>query len=134
MLKRHATPGLLLALAALFLVLAATASAYTYKRPSGQDCGKATVIGGFGGPRPTNVAANAVPEIHTFIHRGTISCAKARNVMTAFEKSFLAPGAAGKGISPRGWKCAFNASLRGQACSNSKHVLISNAIVYVTPK
>jgi hypothetical protein len=134
MLERRAPTGLALALVALLLLLAATASAYTYKKPTGQDCGKATVIGGFGGPRPTNVAADAVPQIHTFVHRGTIFCAKARKVMSAFEKSFLQPGAAGKGISPAGWKCAFNASLRGQACSNSKHVLISNAIVYVTPK
>ncbi len=134
MRNRHAASGLPLALAALLLVLTATASAYTYKKPTGQDCGKATLIGGFGGPRPTNVAADAVPQIHTFIHRGTISCAKARKVMSAFEKSFLQPGAAGKGISPAGWKCAFSASLRGQACSNSKRVLISNAIVYITPK
>lgn len=134
MLKRGVATGFVLGLVALCSVMSATSSAYTYEKPSGQDCGKATLIGGFGGPRPTNVAANAVPQIHTFVHRGKISCANARKVMSAFEKSFLQPGAAGKGVSPAGWKCAFNASLRGQACTNSKHVLISNAIVYVTPK
>jgi hypothetical protein len=134
MLKRHPGTGFVLALAALFLVLISTASGYVYKKPTGKDCGKATLIGGFGGPRPTNVAADAVPQIHTFVHRGKISCANARKVMTAFEKSFLQPDAAGKGVSPAGWKCGFNASLRGQACANSKHVLISNALVYITPK
>jgi hypothetical protein len=134
MLKRCAATGLLLGLGALVLIMTSAASAYVYKKPSGKDCGKAAIVGGFGGPRPTNVAANAIPQIDTFIVRGTISCATAKRVMNKFEKSFAQPGATSKGISPTGWKCAFSASLKGQSCSNSKHVVISNGIVWVAPK
>lgn len=134
MLKRYAATGLLLGLAALILIAVATASAYVYKKPAGKDCGKAAIVGGFGGPRPTNVAANAIPQIDTFIEHGKISCASAKRVMNTFEKSFAQPGAATKGISPAGWKCAFSAKLKGQSCTNAKHVLISNGIVYVAPK
>jgi hypothetical protein len=134
MFKRYSTMGLLLGLAVLISIVAATASAYTYKKPAGQDCGKAAIVGGFGGPRPSNVAADAVPQIHTFIYQGKIACATARHVMSAFEKSFTQPGAGTKGISPSGWKCAFSAKLKGQSCTNAKHVVISNAIVYVVPK
>jgi hypothetical protein len=134
MLKRCAATGLLLGLGALILIMTSAASAYVYKKPTGKDCGKAAIVGGFGGPRPTNVAANAIPQVDTFIVRGTISCATAKRVMNRFEKSFAQPGATSKGISPAGWKCAFSASLKGQSCSNSKHVVISNGIVWVAPK
>ena len=134
MLKRYAATGLLLGLAALLLTVATSASAYLYTKPVGHDCGKGTFIGGFGGPLPSNVAHNAVPQVHTLIDRGTISCTKAKQVMSAFEKSFFLPGASGKGVSPAGWKCGDNKKLKAQACTNSKHVLIYNAIVYVTPK
>lgn len=134
MLKRYAATGLLLGLsAAISIALSSPASAYLYKRPAGQDCGKAALIGGFGGPRPSNVSAKAIPQVHTFVDRGTISCAAARRVMDQFEKSFLQPGGAGKGISPAGWKCGFDASLKGQACTK-RHVLVSNGIVWVTPR
>lgn len=134
MFKRYSTMGLLLGLVVLISVAATTASAYTYKKPSGQDCGKAAIIGGFGGPPPSNVPADAVPQIHTFIDQGRVACATAKRVMSAFEKSFAQPGAGTKGISPSGWKCAFSAKLKGQSCTNPKHVVISNEIVYVTPK
>jgi hypothetical protein len=134
MFKRYSTMGLLLGLVVLISVAATTASAYTYKKPSGQDCGKAAIIGGFGGPPPSNVPADAVPQIHTFIDQGKIPCATAQRVMSTFEKSFAQPGAGTKGISPSGWKCAFSAKLKGQSCTNAKHVVISNGIVYVTPK
>jgi hypothetical protein len=134
MLKRYATTGLLLVLAASILIMATTASAYLYKKPAGKDCGQATIVGGFGGPAPSNVPANARPQIHTFIVKGKISCATAKQVMSKFEKSFAQPGAGTKGISPTGWKCAFSAKLKGQSCTNSKHVVLSNGIVYVVPK
>jgi hypothetical protein len=134
MLKRYAVTGLLLGVAGLILIAVTTASAYVYKKPAGQDCGKATVIGGFGGPRPSNVPTNAIPQVDTFIDHGKISCASAKHTMGAFEKSFAQPGAAGKGISPTGWKCGFSAKLKGQSCANAKHVVISNGIVYVVPK
>jgi hypothetical protein len=134
MLKRYTATGLLLGLGALVLIVVTAASAYVYKKPTGKDCGKAAIVGGFGGPRPSNVPANAIPRIDTFIDRGTISCTKAKRVMNKFEMSFTQPGAATKGISPAGWKCAFSTSLKGQSCSNSKHVVISNGIVYVAPK
>jgi hypothetical protein len=132
MLKRYATTGLLLGLAATILIVATTASAYLYKKPAGKDCGQATVIGGFGGPAPSNVPTDAKPQIHTFIVKGKISCATARQVMDKFEKSLLNP--TGKGTSPAGWKCAFSKKLKGQSCTNSKHVVLSNGIVYVVPK
>jgi hypothetical protein len=134
MLKRYAATGLLLSLVALILIAATTASAYLYKKPAGHDCGQATVVGGFGGPAPSNVPANARPQIDTFIVKGKISCATAKQVMVKFEKSFAQPGAASKGISPAGWKCAFSKKLKGQSCTNSKHVVLSNGIVYVVPK
>jgi hypothetical protein len=134
MLKRYAATGLLLGLAATIMILATTASAYLYKKPAGHDCGKVTFTGGFGGPAPSNVPKNAVPQIHTFIVKGTISCAKAKQVMSSFEKSFFTPAGTGKGISPAGWKCGFNAKLKGQSCTNAKHVVLSNGIVYVVPK
>jgi hypothetical protein len=132
MRKRPFATGLLLGLAALILILATTASAYLYKKPAGHDCGKATLIGGFGGPAPSNVPADAKPQIHTFIVKGKISCAVAKQVMDKFEKSFVA--SPGKGVSPAGWKCAFSAKLKGQSCTDSKHVVLSNGIVYVVPK
>lgn len=131
MLKRYATTGLLLGLAASILILATTASAYLYKKPAGHDCGKVGFTGGFGGPSPSNVPMNARPQIHTFIVKGTISCAKAKQVMSSFEKSFSTPAGTGKGISPTGWKCGFDAKLKGQSCTNAKHVVLSNGIVYV---
>jgi hypothetical protein len=134
MLKRYAATGLLLSLVALILIAATTASAYLYKKPAGHDCGQATVVGGFGGPAPSNVPANARPQIDTFIVKGKISCAAAKQVMVKFEKSFAQPGAASKGISPAGWKCAFSKKLKGQSCTNAKHVVLSNGIVYVVAK
>jgi hypothetical protein len=135
MLKRYATVGLLLGLiAAISTPFVNSASGYLYKKPTGHDCGKATLIGGFGGPRPSNVPLDALPQVHTFVDRGTISCGAARQVMKEFEKSFEQPGAAGKGIAPAGWKCAFSASLKAQACTNKRHVEISNEIVYVMPE
>ncbi len=135
MLKRYAATWLLLgSIAAISIAASSPASAYLYKKPTGHDCGKATIVGGFGGPPPSNVSANAVPQIDTFIDRGTISCATARQVMARFEKSFFEPGGAGKGISPAGWRCGFDSSLKSQACTNKRHVVISNGIVYVTPK
>ncbi len=135
MLKRCMTAVPLLgAIATATIGVASPASAYLYVKPAGHDCGKATLIGGFGGPRPSNVPLNAVPQVDTFVDRGTISCATARRVMSEFEKSAIQPGANGKGVSPAGWKCAFSASLKGQSCKNGKHVVISNGIVYVTPK
>jgi hypothetical protein len=134
MLKRYAATGLLLSLVALILIAATTASAYLYKKPAGHDCGQATVVGGFGGPPPSNVPANARPQIDTFIVKGKISCATAKQIMVKFEKSFTQPGAGTKGISPAGWKCAFSKKLKGQSCTNAKHVVISNGIVYVVPK
>jgi hypothetical protein len=132
MLKRRLATSLLLGLAVL--VLAATASAYTYTQPAGHDCGKVTFTGGFGGPLPSNVPKNAVPQVHTFILKGKTSCGTARHVMASFEKSFQQPGAGTKGISPAGWKCAFSKSLKGQQCTSSKHAEVYNAIVYVVPK
>lgn len=132
MLKRYATTGLLLGLAAAILIVATTASAYLYKKPAGHDCGQATIIGGFGGPSPSNVPANARPQVDTFIVKGKISCSVAKQVMNKFEKSFVT--SPGKGGSPAGWKCGFSAKLKGQSCTNSKHVVISNGIVYVVPK
>ena len=132
MRTRPFATGLLLGLAALILILATTASAYLYKKPAGQDCGKATLVGGFGGPGPSNVPADAKPQIHTFIVKGKISCAIAKQVMDEFEKSFVT--SPGKGVSPAGWKCAFSAKLKGQSCADSKHVVLSNGIVYVVPK
>jgi hypothetical protein len=134
MFKRYAATVLLLGLAALIPIAATTASAYLYKKPAGKDCGEATIVGGFGGPSPSNVPANARPQIDTFIVKGKVSCATAKQVMDKFEKSFAQPGAGTKGISPAGWKCAFSAKLKGQSCTNSKHVVISNGIVYVVPK
>jgi hypothetical protein len=129
--RPFATTGLLLGLAALILILATTASAYLYKKPAGHDCGKAPLIGGFGGPPPSNVPANARPQVHTFIVKGTISCATAKQVMSSFERS---DAGTGKGVSPTGWKCGFSAKLKGQSCTNAaKHVVISNGIVYVVP-
>jgi hypothetical protein len=132
MFKRYAATVLLLGLAALILIAATTASAYLYKKPAGKDCGEATIVGGFGGPLPSNVPANARPQIDTFIVKGSIACATAKQVMSKFEKSFVT--APGKGVSPAGWKCAFSAKLKGQSCTNSKHVVLSNGIVYVVPK
>jgi hypothetical protein len=135
MLKRYAATGLLLSLVALILIAATTtASAYLYKKPAGHDCGEATVVGGFGGPTPSNVPANARPQVDTFIVKGKVSCTTAKQVMSKFEKSFAQPGAGTKGISPAGWKCAFSAKLKGQSCTNSEQVVISNGIVYVVPK
>jgi hypothetical protein len=134
MLKRYATTGLLLGFAAAILIVATTASAYLYKKPAGKDCGEATIVGGFGGPSPSNVPANARPQVDTFIVKGKVSCATAKQVMDKFEKSFAQPGAGTKGVSPAGWKCAFSAKLKGQSCTNSKHVVISNGLVYVVPK
>jgi hypothetical protein len=134
MFKRYVTTVLLLGLAASILIVATTASAYLYKKPAGKDCGEATIVGGFGGPSPSNVPANARPQVDTFIVKGKVSCATAKQVMDKFEKSFAQPGAGTKGISPAGWKCAFSAKLKGQSCTNSKHVVISNGIVYVVPK
>jgi len=134
MLKRYATTGLLLPLAVLILIVATTASAYLYKKPAGHDCGKVTFTGGFGGPLPSNVPKNAEPQIHTFIVKGSISCAKAKRVMASFEKSFYTSTSPGKGVSPAGWKCGFSKKLKGQSCTNSKHVVLSNGIVYVVGK
>lgn len=134
MLKRHAATGLLLGLVALILTVAATASAYKYKKPAGRDCGKVTVTGGFGGPLPSNVPKNSVPQIHTFIIRGNISCASAKHVMASFEMSINTPAGGGKGISPAGWKCGYSKKVLGQECTNTKHVAISNGIIYKAPK
>lgn len=134
MLKRHHATGLLLGLAALILVLATTASAYLYKRPPGHDCGKVTFTGGFGGPSPSNVPANAKPQIDTFIVHGNISCAKAKQVMASFEKSFNTPTGGSKGTSPAGWKCGYSKAVLGQECTNTKHVEVGNGIVYVVPR
>lgn len=135
MRTRPLATGLLLGLAALILILATTASAYLYKRPPGQDCGKVTFTGGFGGPRPSNVPTDATPQIHTFIVRGHISCAKAKQVMTSFEKSFYTPTANPKGKSPAGWKCGYSKAVLGQQCTDvAKHVEVSNGIVYVVLK
>jgi hypothetical protein len=132
MLKRYAATGLLLGLAATIVILATTASAYLYKKPAGHDCGKVTFTGGFGGPLPSNVPKNAEPRIHTFIVKGSISCAKAKQIMSSFEKSAVGIG---KGVSPAGWKCGFSKKLKGQSCTNAaKHVVLSNGIVYVVPK
>ncbi len=132
MRTRPIATGLLLGLVPLILILATTASGYLYKKPAGHDCGKATLVGGFGGPAPSNVPADAKPEIHTFIVKGKISCAVAKRVMDKREKSFVT--SPGKGVSPAGWKCGFSAKLKGQSCTNSKHVVLSNGIVYVSPK
>jgi hypothetical protein len=134
MLKRRAATGLLLGLAALILTLVATASAYKYKKPAGRDCGKVTFTGGFGGPLPSNVPKTAVPQIHTFIIRGNISCTSAKHVMASFEMTINTPAGGGKGISPAGWKCGYNKKVSGQECTNSAHVAISNGIVYKVPK
>jgi hypothetical protein len=135
MLRRYAATGLLLGLAASILIAATTASAYLYKKPAGKDCGEATIVGGSGGPPPSNVPANARPQIDTFIVKGKIACTAAKHVMASFEKSFAEPGAATKGISPAGWKCAFSKKLKGQSCANTaKHVVLSNGVVYVAPK
>jgi len=132
MLKRYATTGLLLGLAASILIVATTASAYLYKKPAGQDCGKAGFIGGFGGPAPSNVPADAKPQVDTFIVKGKISCATAKRIMSSYEKSAIGTG---KGVSPAGWKCGFSAKLKGQSCASAaKHVVLSNGIVYVVPK
>ncbi len=133
MAKRGLASGLLLGLAVL--VIASTASAYTYKKPAGKDCGKATYTGGgFGGPLPANVPKNAAPQVNTFILKGHVSCAAAKHVMTSREKGFLTPGVGTKGVSPKGWKCAFSKKLAGQSCSDSAHATVYNAIVYVVPK
>jgi hypothetical protein len=135
MRKRPFATGLLLGLAALILILATTASAYLYKRPPGQDCGKAAFTGGFGGPRPSNVPTNANPQIDTFIVRGHISCAKAKQVMTSYEKTINTPTGGSKGIAPAGWKCGYSKTALGQECVNAaKRVAVSNGIVYVVPK
>ncbi len=135
MLKRYAATGLLLGLAALVLIVATTASAYLYKKPAGHDCGKVTFTGGFGGPAPSNVPANAKPQVDTFIVKGKISCASAKRVMASFEKSFYTPTSPGKGVSPAGWKCGYSAKLKDQSCTNAaKHVVLSNGIVYVVGK
>jgi hypothetical protein len=131
MFKRVTITGLLVGGA--LLAYLATASAYTYTRPAGQDCGKAVFAGGFGGPRPTNVPANAQPQLDTFIVHGRISCAKAKKVMAAFEKSFNTGTGGSKGVSPAGWKCEFSKKLRGNECTNSARVTISNGIVYKVP-
>jgi hypothetical protein len=134
MLKRHAATGLLLGLVALIGTMATTASAYKYKKPAGRDCGKVTFTGGFGGPLPSNVPKNAVPQVHTFIVRGNISCASAKHVMASFEMSINTPAGGGKGISPAGWKCGYSKKVSGQECTNAKHVALSNGIVYKAPK
>jgi hypothetical protein len=134
MFKRRAVTGLLLGLAMLILILATTASAYLYKKPAGRDCGKVTFTGGFGGPLPSNVPKNAVPQVHTFIVRGNISCASAKHVMASFEMSINTPAGGGKGISPAGWKCGYSKKVSGQECTNAKHVAIGNGIVYKAPK
>lgn len=132
--KRPLATGLLLGLAALILILATTASAYLYKRPPGQDCGKVTFTGGFGGPAPSNVPANAKPQVDTFIVRGHISCAKAKQVMSSFEKSLNTPSGGPKGKSPAGWKCGYSKAVLGQECTSAaKHVEVSNGIVYISP-
>ena len=100
MRKRPFATGLLLGLAALILILATTASAYLYKKPAGHDCGKATLIGGFGGPLPSNVPPGSKPQLHTFIVRGTISCTKAKHVMESYEKSFITPTGATRMAAP----------------------------------
>jgi len=134
MLKRLAAVGLLLSLAGLILVLATAVSAYLYKKPPGRDCGKVTFTGGFGGPLPSNVPKNAVPQVHTFIVHGKISCASAKHVMAQFEMTINTPAGGGKGISPSGWKCGYSKKVLGQECTNAKHVAIGNGIVYVAPK
>jgi hypothetical protein len=134
MRKRPFATGLLFGLAALILILATTASAYLYKKPAGHDCGKVTFTGGFGGPAPSNVPANARPQIHTFIVHGHISCAKAKQVMASFEKSFNTPTGGSKGKSPAGWKCGYSKAVLGQECTSAaKHVEVSNGIVYISP-
>jgi hypothetical protein len=134
MLKRYAATGLLLGLAATIMILATTASAYLYKKPAGHDCGKVTFTGGFGGPAPSNVPANAKPQVDTFIVKGKISCASAKHVMAQFEMTINTPAGGGKGISPSGWKCGYSKKVLGQECTNAKHVAIGNGIVYVVPK
>jgi hypothetical protein len=134
MTKRRAARRLLLGLAALILTLSATASAYKYKKLAGRDCGKVTFTGGFGGPSPSNVPKNAVPQVDTFIVHGNISCASAKHVMATFEMSINTPAGAGKGISPAGWKCGYDKKVSGQECTNSTHVAIANGIVYKVPK
>jgi len=133
-LRRSAAMVLVLGLAASIVILATTASAYLYKKPAGHDCGKVTFTGGFGGPLPSNVPKNAQPQIHTFIVHGKISCARAKQVMASFEKTFDTPAGGGKGVSPAGWKCGYSKKVGGQQCTNAKHVQVSNGIVYVVPK
>ena len=101
MLKRYAATGLLLGLAALVLIVATTASAYLYKKPAGHDCGKVTFTGGFGGPAPSNVPANAKPQVDTFIVKGKISCASAKRVMASFDEKASTPPPARAKASPR---------------------------------
>ncbi len=133
MLRRLATIGLLLSFATLTLVV--TASAYTYKKPAGKDCGKTTFSGGFGGPPPSNVPKNAKPQIDTFVVRGSVSCATAKRVMAAFEKNSNTPAGGATGRSPAGWKCGFSKQEKGQECTNaSTHAVIANGIVYKIPK
>ncbi len=134
MFKRCTTTGLILGFAALIMILATTASAYLYKKSTGHDCGKVTFTGGFGGPLPSNVPKNAQPQVHTFIVHGKISCARAKQVMASFEKSFYTPAGGGKGVSPAGWKCGYSKKLEAQQRTNAKRVQVSNGIVYVVPK
>jgi hypothetical protein len=132
MRKRPFATGLLLGLAALILILATTASAYLYKKPAGHDCGKATLIGGFGGPLPSNVPRGSKPQLHTFIVRGAISCAKAKRVMESYEKSFDTSAGAAKGKSPAGWKCAFSKQEGGDECTSSR-ATVATGLVYIAP-
>jgi hypothetical protein len=133
MFKRFTITGLLLGLALLALV--PTASAYTYKKPAGHDCGQATFSGGFGGPSPSNVPKNALPRLDTFIVHGRISCTQAKHVMGSFEKSFNTPAGGTTGVSPAGWRCGFNRPVGRNECVNSSsHARLANGIVYVIPK
>jgi hypothetical protein len=130
MCKRFSITGLLLGFAVL--ILATTASAYLYKRPAGHDCGKATLIGGFGGPLPSNVPPGSKPQLHTFIVRGTISCATAKHVMESYEKSFDTPTGGTKGKSPADWHCAFSKKEGGDECTGSR-ATVATGIVYIAP-
>jgi len=113
--------------------VATTASAYLYKKPAGHDCGKVTFTGGFGGPLPSNIPKNAEPQIHTFIVKGSISCAKAKQIMSSFEKSAVG-NRQRRSRRPAG-SAASAPSSRAQSCTNAaKHVVLSNGIVYVVPK
>ncbi len=79
-MRRYLTVAAVLAVGSAYAIPTATASAATLK-----DCGKLTVVSGFGGGLPHGVPAGSKPRLDGFRVSGKVKCSIVVHVLNAFE-------------------------------------------------